>query len=67
MVVGNEPFTKLAVRTDSGEIYLISCNQEVRQTLLSHQGKIAELSYDEIDKENSSEQIRVVKVNFNSK
>ena len=67
MVVGNEPFTRLAVRVEGGEIYLIKSDDEIRQSLLSHQGKIAELFYDEIQKNNSGREIKVVKLNYLSK
>jgi hypothetical protein len=67
MVVGNEPFTKLAVRAEDGKMDLISCNEEIRQLLLSHQGKITELFYDEIRRERSGDVINVIKVNFLSK
>jgi hypothetical protein len=68
MVVGNEPFTRIAARTTNGDVYLINCNNEIRQSLLSHQGKIAELFYNEIQKKkNSVTEINVVKVNYLSK
>jgi len=67
MVVGNEPFTKLAVRTASGEVYLIKCSNEIKQSLLSNQGKIAELFYDEIQNENSSKEINAIKLIFLTK
>jgi len=67
MVVGNEPFTKLAVRADDGKMDLISCNEEIRQLLLSHQGKITELFYDELRREKSGDVINVIRVNILSK
>ncbi len=67
MVVGNEPFTSLAVRTANGEVYLVKCDKDVTQSLLSNQGKIADLFYNEIQKKNSSKEIKVIKVNFRSK
>jgi len=67
MVVGNEPFTKLAVRTKTGDVYLIKSSSQIRESLWSHQGRIAELFYDEIQKENSGKEINVVKLNFLTK
>ncbi len=64
MVVGNEPFTRLAVRTRAGEVYLISCDDKMEQTLLSHQGKIAEVAYNEIDEKRSGKEIKVISVKF---
>ena len=67
MVVGNEPFTRLAVRTAASEEYLISCDDKMEQTLLSHQGKIAELAYNEIDEKRSAKEIKIIGVKFYSK
>lgn len=67
MVVGNEPFTKLAVRTASDKVYIIRCDRENRQILLSHQGKIAELAYNEIQKTRGGEEISVIGVKILSK
>jgi ABC-type sulfate transport system substrate-binding protein len=67
MVIGNEPFTKLAVRVDGGKTYLINCSDELRKSLLSHQGKITEIFYNEIEKKNSGDEITVTKINLLSK
>ncbi len=67
MVVGNEPFTKLAARTTNGAVYIIGCDEEIRGLLLSHQGKIADLFYNAIQKNNSGDEINVIKVIFYSK
>ncbi len=67
MVVGNEPFTRLALRTADGEVYLIRCDNKLEQTLLSHQGKIAELTYNEIDEKGSGKEIKIITVKFYSK
>jgi hypothetical protein len=67
MVVGNEPFTRLAVRAETGELYLINCNEEIRQSLLSHQGKLAELFYNELQKKSSGNELKIIKVNILSR
>ncbi len=67
MVVGNEPFTRLAVRAETGELYLISCNEEIRQLLLLHQGKIAELFYNELQNKRSGDEMKVIKANILSR
>jgi len=67
MVVGNEPFTRLAVRTEGGDVFLIGCNDEIKRTLLSNQGKRAELCYDEIEKKTYNKEIHVISFKVNSK
>ncbi len=67
MVVGNEPFAKLAVRAANGKVFLVDCSEEIGRTLLSHQGQFADLYYDQIEKKNSVEEIKVVKAVIRSK
>lgn len=67
MVVGNEPFTRLAVRTENDKVYLLRCDEDTRQFLLSHQGKLVDIYYDEVDSNNSGDELRVVKANINLK
>ncbi|MCU7494868.1 MAG: hypothetical protein HF314_17395 [Ignavibacteria bacterium] len=46
-VVGNSPFTRMALQTDSTTVYLLDCSDEIRKQLSSHQGKFAEVSYED--------------------
>lgn len=62
MVVGNEPFARLAVRVTKDRVYLINCKKEIEQILLSHQGKIAVLTYNRIRETRFGIEIYVVGV-----
>ncbi len=64
MVVGNEPFARLAVRVSRDRLYLVSCSGEVERLLLSHQGKIAELAYNRVRETRFGKEIYVVSVKF---
>lgn len=66
MVVGNEPFTRLAIAADHEKSYLIHCNDSTKQLLLSNQGRIAVLVYNEIRKTNQGEELEVLSATFNS-
>ncbi len=66
-VIGNEPFTKLAVRVENGKTFLINGSEEIRKLLLSHQGNIAEIFYTEIENKDSVDEIEVTKIEFLSK
>ncbi|HEX2866628.1 MAG TPA: hypothetical protein VHO03_06280 [Ignavibacteriales bacterium] len=44
-VVGNSPFTHMALQTDSTTVYLLDCSQEIQKQLSEHQGNLAEISY----------------------
>jgi len=64
LVVGNEPFTRLAVSVEHEKVYLIQCDESTRQILMSHQGKIAILTYSEIYETKSGEEINVLRATF---
>lgn len=44
-VVGNSPFTHMALQTDSTTVYLLDCSDEIQKKLSEHQGNLAEISY----------------------
>jgi uncharacterized protein YcfL len=48
-VVGNEPFTALAVEVSQGKMYRIATSADIRQHLLALQGKKVEVQYSRID------------------
>jgi uncharacterized protein YcfL len=48
-VVGNEPFTALAVEVSQGKMYRIASSAEIRQHLIALQGKKVEVEYSRID------------------
>ena len=66
MVVGNEPFTRLAVHLGNQKVYLISCDENTRRLLLSNQGRIAKLVYNEIRETERGEELEVLSASFNS-
>ena len=49
-VVGNEPFTNLALRVNSAKIYILKCDNKTRNLLEKNQGKMAKIYYRSIDK-----------------
>jgi uncharacterized protein YcfL len=48
-VVGNEPFTALAVEVSQERMYRIASSADIRQHLLALQGKKVELQYSSVD------------------
>ena len=44
-VVGNEPFTKLAIKTDDNKIYTLRCSKEMKENLLKQQGNFYYIKY----------------------
>jgi hypothetical protein len=48
-VIGNEPFTSLAVQDSEGRMYRLSTSTETRQRLLALQGRKVIVEYSKID------------------
>lgn len=66
MVVGNEPFTDLAIAVGEDKVYIIHCDDATRQLLLSNQGKTAIVTYDEIRKTGRGEELEVLSATITS-
>lgn len=49
-VVGNEPFTKLAVNVNDKDVYLLECSKEIDAELSKNQGRVYEIDYTEVKK-----------------
>jgi hypothetical protein len=47
-VVGNEPFTRLALQAADGKTYILECSKELRGLLLQHQGYQTTVEYDSV-------------------
>lgn len=47
-VVDNEPFTKLAIKTDDNKIYLLQCSKELSDQLWKQQGTYFYVTYSEL-------------------
>ncbi|MBI3587542.1 MAG: hypothetical protein HY088_10465 [Ignavibacteriales bacterium] len=57
-VIGNEPFTTVAIQRADGTMYRISASREIEQRLRAMQGKTMELRYSELS--SSPEGLRIV-------
>ena len=66
MVVGNEPFTRLAVQVEEQKVYLINCDENIKRLLLHNQGRIATLVYNEIRETKRGEELNVLSASFSS-
>lgn len=47
IVVGNEPFAKLAIKTDEDKIFILECNDELEKELLKQQGNYYSIKFGE--------------------
>jgi hypothetical protein len=61
-VVGNEPFTKVALRTDDNKILVLQCSKELKEILLNQQGSYYFIQYSAEKEENGIKSITVDKV-----
>ncbi len=67
VVVGNEPFTNLALQVSPSLNYILECNSSMRDTLLGNQGKWVKIFYNKIDEKNNLKTIKVEKAEILSK
>ena len=61
-VIGNEPFTRLAVRTDDNKIYILQVSKELKDELWKKQGNFYYIKYGELRKEEGVSTLVVEKV-----
>ena len=61
-VVGNEPFTKLAVITNDNKVFLLQCSKELKNQLWKQQGSFYYILYGDLRKEEGDTAIVVEKV-----
>ncbi|HED07066.1 MAG TPA: hypothetical protein ENI57_03005, partial [Ignavibacteria bacterium] len=60
IVVGNEPFTHIAIQVDSNTVYLIKSNPKIEHMLLMNQGKKIIVKYNKIENVEGNKVIHVV-------
>ena len=61
-VVGNEPFTKLAIQTDDNKTYILQCSKELHDELWKQQGRYYAVQYGDVRKEEGMDVLIVGKV-----
>ncbi len=59
-VIGNEPFTSLALQTSTGKTYILQCPSNIRRALLSHQGYQTTVWYDSVKQTLSGQALHVI-------
>ncbi len=59
-VIGNEPFTSLALETPEGTMYVLHCDAEVQKSLLQRQGQSVKIHFKEFEKVPSGQALRVI-------
>ncbi len=67
MLVGNEPFTHLALMVNPEKSYLMACDSTTKQLLMSNQGKLADVVYNEIRKTDRGEELNVLSATIKSR
>jgi hypothetical protein len=60
-MVGNEPFTNLAVQVDSVTLYSLVLDEGMKNELIKNQGRTAEINFSAIDTLHGVKSIKVKK------
>lgn len=60
-VVGNEPFTELALQVEGGESFILICDKELSEKLMRQQGQQYKIGYCKIEKKSRGTGLIVVK------
>lgn len=61
-VIGNEPFTKLAIRTDDNKIYVLQVSKELKDELWKKQGNYYYIKFGDRREESGNSTLVVEKV-----
>lgn len=48
-MIGNDPFTEIAIQTDSITVYRIEASKEIKEVLIENQGRQAKIIYTKKD------------------
>ncbi len=67
VVVGNEPFTNLALQVSPSLNYILDCRGKTLDTLLGNQGKWVKIFYNKIEEKNNLKTIKVEKAEILTK
>lgn len=59
-IAGNEPFARIAIEKDNGDVYYLKCKEQIKKKLWDLQGKKIVVNYVEI-KENKAGKFIIVK------
>ena len=63
-MIGNEPFTSIAIQVDSVTVYKLDADQDVLKELSMNQGKVAKISYCKVDSSESPKKIKIKKYEY---
>lgn len=61
-IIGNEPFTKLAIRTDDNKTYVLQVSKELKDELWKKQGNYYNIKYGDLREEEGISTLVVEKV-----
>jgi hypothetical protein len=61
-VVGNEPFTRLAIQSDDNKTYILQCSDELKNDLWKHQGNRYYIHFSSAKKEGDTTILIIEKV-----
>ncbi len=63
-VIGNEPFTKLALKVEDGETCVLIGTKEIETMLLQHQGQVVQIFTTGVEETSEGKAWRVIQAEF---
>jgi hypothetical protein len=66
-IIGNEPFTRVAIESASGQTYILKCQKEVEDLLRNNQGKLARVHFRDIEHDSRGTAVSVLRAELLTK
>ncbi|MGK9476561.1 hypothetical protein [Melioribacter sp. OK-6-Me] len=70
VIIGNEPFSKLALKTDDDNVYILKCKPDVERELWKKQGNYYQVTFSKTEKGDRAIVLvvdEIVPININTK
>lgn len=66
-IVGNEPFTRVAIESASGQTYILKCQKEIEDLLRNNQGKLARVHFRGTERDSRGTAVSVLRAELLTK
>jgi hypothetical protein len=64
--IGNDPFSKLGLKSTDGKMYILKCSKELEKELYTRQGKILKVYFENREQTPEGLTLKIVKFEYSS-